>query len=97
MEAYSLDDDDCKGTKHTYVLEQGPYDNDDNQLEVTWVLDQLTPGNSYLIDTQVIASEDLVCLFGASSNNITNYPPIIFRVDAVPSNSNVHIYVDGGQ
>ena len=60
------------------------------------VLDQLTPGNSYLIDTQVIASENLVCYFGASSNNITNYPPIIFRVDAVPSNSNVHIYVAGG-
>ena len=96
VEAYSLDDDDCKGTKHTYVLEQGPYDNDDNQLEVTWVVDQLTSGSSYAIDTQVIASENLTCFFGASSSNTTNYPPIVFRVDAVPSNSNVHIYVAGG-
>ena len=44
---------------------------------------------------EVIASENLTCFFGASSYNTTNYPPIVFRVDAAPSNSNVHIYTGG--
>jgi hypothetical protein len=96
VEAYSLDDDDCKGTRHTYVVRRGQNDNDDEQIEVTWVLDQLTVGSTYAIDVQVIASENRTCFFGSSNANNTNYPPIVFRVDAAPANSGVHIYAAGG-
>ena len=97
VEAYSLDDDGCKGTKSTYVVERGAYDNDDQQVEITWVIDQLTSGSTYAIDAQVrVSTGTKTCFFGASHSNLTNYPPIVFRVDAAPSNSNVHIYDSAG-
>ena len=57
-------------------------------MEITWVLDQLTSGSSYAIDAQVkVNTGTKICFFGASTNQLTNYPPIVFRVDAAPSNS----------